>query len=370
MKKIKKNLQDLFKKFFYKIFLLFYGNIKGKVNWRKDSRINVTESYKENKFKYKIFKIKNSRLYTDRIHDAAIILDNLIVEGPSYQLRPINNARVEDNIVFKKGTPRKKRKLKGTILSLLTGGAGNSNYFHWMYDVLPRIAICEKVLDISKIDYFLFPSLEKRFQKESLDLLNIPTASRLSSKIYRHVLGSEIIVTEHPYCFKNDASNEIQNIPIWISQWLKEKFLQKEYNGITKAKKVYIDRSDSDSNTKKLRSIINEREVKEFLKNKGFKFIPLGNFSFKEQIEIMNNADMVVGLHGAGFANFCFCKPQTKVIEFKSSTAGKMYENLANSNNLIYKVISCRPEKFDYQNQYGHIKVPINKLEETIKSFD
>lgn len=370
MNKIKKNLQDLFKRFFYKIFSLFHGDIKGKINWRKDKRISVVESQKENKFKYKIFKIKDARLYTDRIHDSAIILDNLIVEGPSYQLRPINNVKVEENIVFTKGTPRKKRKLKGRILSLLTGGAGNNNYFHWMYDVLPRIAICEEVFNITKIDYFLFPSLDKRFQRESLDLLKIPKASRISSKIYRHVLGPEIIVTEHPYCFKNDASNEIQNIPIWISQWLREKFLQKEYNGIETPKKIYIDRSDSESNTKKLRSITNEREVKEFLKNKGFKFMPLGNFSFKEQIQIMNNAEMIIGLHGAGFGNFCFCKPKTKIIEFKSNTAGKMYENLAKSNNLIYKAISCRPEKFDYQNQYGHIKVPINQLEETIKRFD
>ena len=38
------------------------------------------------------------------------------------------------------------------VLSLLTGGAGNDNYSHWLYDVLPRVALCENVSNLSKID--------------------------------------------------------------------------------------------------------------------------------------------------------------------------------------------------------------------------
>ena len=369
LKNIKKNLQELFKKFFYKIFLLIHGNIKGKISEKDDSRVNILISKKESKFSYKIFKVKDARLYTDCIHDMAVILDNFILDGPSYQLRPVNNAKVENNIVFTKGTPRRKKKLKGKILSLLTGGAGNDNYFHWMYDVLPRIGICEKVIDISKIDYFLLPSIEKKYQTETLDVLNIPRHKRLSSKFYRHVVTSEIIITQHPYCIKNDASNEIQNIPIWISQWLKEKCLQSDYEKDDSPKKIYIDRSDSQSNINKLRLIVNETEVKNFLKKQGFEIICLSNFSFKDQVKMMNNAEIIVGLHGAGFGNFCFCKPDTKIIELKSYSAGKMYENLAKSNKLVYKAISCKPEKFDYQNQYGHIKISLKELRNTIESF-
>ena len=156
MKKIKKILQNSFKFFFYKAFTLFYGNIKGKISSESDSRIKIETIKKENNLKYKIYKIKNGRLYTDRVHDAAVILDNFIVEGPSYQLRTINNVQVEKNIVFQKGTARIKKKLKGTVLSLLTGGAGNENYFHWIYDVLPRFALCEKTSDLNKVDFLVF----------------------------------------------------------------------------------------------------------------------------------------------------------------------------------------------------------------------
>ena len=61
--------------------------------------------------KYNIYKISDGRLYTDRIHDTAVILDNKIIKEPSFQLRykdasEIYNSKIEDNVVFTKGTPR------------------------------------------------------------------------------------------------------------------------------------------------------------------------------------------------------------------------------------------------------------------------
>ena len=178
MKYIKKKLQNIFKNFFYKAFTLFHGKIKGKINAENNSKIKIEITEKQNNIKYKIYKIKDGRLYTDRIHDTAIILNNFIVDGPSFQFRTINsvniiNDKVEKNIVFQKGTPKIKKIINGKVLSLLTGGAGNENYWHWIFDVLPRFALCEKIFDFNDIDFFLLPSIEKKFQRETLDLLNI-----------------------------------------------------------------------------------------------------------------------------------------------------------------------------------------------------
>ena len=370
MKKIKKKIQNTFKIIFYKAYLLLYGKINGKINFKNDSRVKTKIVEKENNLKYRVFNIENGRLYTDRVHDAAVILDNSVVDGPSYQLRTINNAKVEENIVFQKGTPRIKKFLNGKVLSLLTGGAGNENYFHWIFDVLPRLALIEKLVNFDEINFFLLPSTDKKFQIESLDLLNISKAKCISSKDYRHILCSELFVTDHPYVVTNDASNDIQNIPIWISDWLKKKYIKSTDIEISKfPKKIFIDRSDSSANTKGLRLITNENEVKNFLIDKGFEPVVLGNFHFKEQIEIFNNAEIIVGLHGSGFANLSFCKPGTKVIELKSQTAGKVIEHLALTNQLIYKSISCEATKFKGSHQFGHIEVSINLLEEIINSF-
>ena len=368
MVKLNKAIQKIFKEFFYSLFYLIHGKIEGIVSSNDNQRVNILESSFQKTNKYKVYIIKGGRLYTDRVQDTAIILDNNIVEGPSFQLRPVNNVSANQNIVFKKGTPRFKKKLSGTTLSLLTGGAGNDNYFHWLFDVLPRIKICENIFDISKIDYFLLPDIEKKFQIESLDKLNIPRDKRLSSKHYRHIITDEIIITQHPYCINNDADVEIENIPIWISEWLKSVCLDKKrFNNNDYPARIYIDRKDSTSNTKKLRTIVNEDEVKNLLKKHKFKILSLSDYPFEEQVRIINSAKVIVGLHGAGFANFCFCEKNTKVVELKSSTSGKLYENLAFNNKLEYISVISEPVGTNFNNQYGHIKVSIENLEKQIK---
>ena len=132
----KKKLQHYFKNIFYKIYLLIYGKVEKIIFAEKDSRIKIKNVIQENSINYKVFLIEQGRLYTDRIQDTAVILDDSIISGPSHQLRSFNNSGVEENIVLKIGTPRFKRKLRGTVLSLLTGGAGNENYWHWLYDVI------------------------------------------------------------------------------------------------------------------------------------------------------------------------------------------------------------------------------------------
>ena len=362
-----KKLQKKFKQFFYKLFKLFYGEINGVKSFKDDTRIKTLKVNFQDNVDYTVYKIQKGRLYTDRIQDTAIILDDNIIEGPSFQLRPINNVEAFKNIVLRKGTPRFKKKLKGLTLSMLTGGAGNDNYFHWLYDVLPRIKICEKFVDISKIDYFLLPDVKLKYQSQTLDELKIPLKKRLTSKIFRHVTSDEIIVTQHPYCLMNDASKEIENIPVWISKWLKSSLLSNhDLNKKNYPPKIYIDRKDSISNNKNLRSILNENEVKAFLKKKDFTILSLSDFSFKEQARIINNAKIIVGLHGAGFANFCFCEPNTKVVELKSTTSGNMYRNLALSNKLNYTSVISEPIGINFNNQYGHIKISIQDLEKKL----
>ena len=368
----KKSFQKFFKFISYSLFKILYGSVEGIVDPNNNDEIEIKFVKKNDKINYNVYKVKNGRLYTDRINDTAIIKNNKIIKGPSFQFRMNNseiiNGNVKENIVFTKGTPRLKKKIKGTVLSLLTGGAGNNNYSHWLFDVLPRIALCEEVFDISKVDFFLLPDNKKKFQIETLEILGIPRRKQISSVNFRHIISKELYVTNHPVVLTNDATSGIQNMPLWISEWLKKKFIKTNIDAkVNFPKKIYIDRGDSVSNVKDLRSITNEEEIKQFLLQDGFKIIKLSDLHFEDQVLTFNKADIVVGLHGAGLANLCFCRTGTKLIELKSNTAGVQYENLAIKNGLFYRSISCQPSKFDHKNQFGHINVPIKKLDEFIK---
>jgi capsular polysaccharide biosynthesis protein len=363
----KKFFSNLYKFIIYKIFKLIYGEIYSIIKPDDNAEINEKNITIERN-NYKIFFCSNSTLYTDRVHDTAIIKDNKIVEGPSFQIRNNIYQESKNSSVFEKGTPRFRKKIKGTVLSLLTGGGGNSNYWHWLFDVLPRLEILsQKGKKSGDVDYFLFPSLEQRFQLETLDELNIPQRKRLSSKYYRHIKANQIITTSHPYIFLNDPFKDSLNIPLWIFDFLRDKFLNKiDKNSLNKnfPSKIFINRKDG--KTKKWRFIINELEVENYLKSAGFKSFTLSDYSFLDQVKLFYHAKTIVGLHGAGFANIIFCQPGTKILEFKSNSAGDAIKNLALNNKLIYNDISSDPKTTDYEYQAGDIEIDLKILQKSL----
>ena len=373
---IKKYLKKIFKNISYSFFFKIYGSIENFIDETKDSRIEIKKINLEEGVNYKVYIISNGRLYTDRIQDTAVILDNKIIEGPSFQLRKIGprilNTNIKENIVFNIGTPRKLRNLNGLVLSLLTGGAGNNNYWHWMFDVLPRLELCKKYVDLSKIDYFLLPSTLKGFQKETLDSLNIPKHKRISSEKYRHIKAKKLIITDHPVMISGNATEDHQNTLSWINLWLKNNFINQNRKDDKKiGKKIYIDRNITNSKHLPQRSIINEDEIKKYLLKKDFIIVKLHETKFMDQVNLFNNADCIIGLHGGGFANIVFCKPKTKIVELKNTVAAHAIKNLAIKNNLNYISIEAEAKeiyKFNFPNNQGSIEIPISNLAKIIEN--
>ena len=96
--------------------------------------------------------------------------------------------------------------------------------------------------------------------------------------------------------------------------------------------------------------------------------IKLEELNFIDQVLIFNNADVIVGLHGAGFANLSFCKSKTKVVEFKANPLDKVIEGLALKNDLKHSPINCSVNEIKKDDQFGHVKVPLEKLDKILTS--
>ena len=372
IKNFKQSLQKITKKIFQTIFIIFYGNIKNSLKPQESNKIKVYKVNKGNHI-YNVFTIEDGRLYTDTINDLAVILNNQILDGPSYQLRPINedelsprnNSTIEKNIVFSKGTPRIKKKIKGSVISLLSGGGANKNYFHWLYDVLPKLSLFDEIKEKQFIDYLLVPDNKLHFQKESLKLLGFNDIQILSSRIYRHIVPEKIYLTDHTYNITNNPKVDHERIPAWISEWLKKKFLNKINLIKNKYDKIYIDRGNPDIPNNINRRIINEIELKTELSKRDFKFIKLQETSFLDQINIFNNAKVILGLHGAGFANISFCKPNTRIVELRTIGAGKVIENLASNNNLDYNCMALKSQGLE-DKQNGLVRISISDIKKLI----
>ncbi len=355
----------------YSIFKLIYGKIDKVIKSKKEKKIISKKVSFGDRYKYNFYKINNGRVYSDTVNNTAYIIDNFLIKEPSYQYKlkknlQTVNGNILENFVLKNGTPKILKNINGSVFSLLSGGAAKNNYWHWIFDSLPKIAILEK-LNQKKPDFYLLPSLKKKYQLETLLSLNIPQKKLLDGEKYKHVKCDQLLAVDHPYVFNNNPSSSIINIPLWIINWLRKKYKKSKSDSKKYSKKIYINR-ESDSVVSN-RKIINNDEVKIFLKEEGFEILTLSNYSFKDQVNIFKNAEFIVGLHGAGFANLIFSRPKTKVIELCTRHSGNIFSNLGKTCKLNYKKIidgSSKPNK----HQDNHVIVDLEKLKKLILSLN
>ena len=238
----------------------------------------------------------------------------------------------KSNSALVKGTPRLKKKIKGSVLCMVQGISAEINYFHWMFDILPRIKLIKKIINLKNIDYFYFPEL-KKWQKDTLSIFKIPKNKFINSKKYRHIEADLIFATSHPWYTKGHMVSESKNLPAWTINWVANTFLRYKKKTLCN-KKIFIDRSES---MFKHCQIINNNDVKNNLIKMGFSIHETGKMSFFEQIYLFNNAKVIVGAHGAAFTNLVFCKPKTKIIEIiPKSHPNTVNKKISKVKNLNY----------------------------------
>ena len=166
-----------------------------------------------------IYKIKNCRIFTDFVENVAIISGNKIIDKVSYQQVSGELKDANHNSVLYKGTPYLKKKINGRVLSLTQGASGHKNYFHWLYDILPKINICSKNYNLNEIDYLYMSKLEE-YQKSTLEILGYNKFKIIDSNKNRHIQANEVICSEHPWYKKGFILEEAKNIPEWIIEWI------------------------------------------------------------------------------------------------------------------------------------------------------
>ena len=369
MIKFKKKIQFYFKRFFQLVFMLIYGKIKYNNNVITSKNIikkkieNVISDINSSK-SYFSYKIKNGRVYTDYVEHVAIIDGNTLVNEASYQQISAELKDAKENIVLTKGTPRIKKNIKGRVFSLVQGASGGNNFFHWIFDILPKIKLCSEHYLLKEIDFYYVPNLQN-FQKQTLSILNIKEDKILNSNLYRHIQASELIVVDHPWYHKGIIIDQNKFLPSWIVHWLRDVYL-KYAKKFDNNEKIYIDRTESRYNHCQIQ---NDNEIFNFLKEKGFSKCRVGELSFFEQIYLFNNAKIIIGAHGAAFTNLTFCEPNTKIIEIRPSTQpNNNYKRISQIGNLNYRLIKTK-ELDENQKKPGDIYLPIKELEHCIKNF-
>ncbi len=244
-----------------------------------------------------VARIRDAEVYGDC--GAVIARDDRLIADVSLE---IGRSGFTHSVFSRFRMPRA-RALEGVSTVIAT--AGRMNYFHWMFDVLPRLRLLRDAgIAWETVDHFLIGEAGARFQEESLAALGIPmercvpcapsSLHRCQDLLVPSLAGS----SGHP--------------PAWVCDFLRETFLEMDAPASPsgRRRKIYVSRAGA-----RFRRVVNEDEVTGALLREGFEVVVPERLPIREQARLFAGADVVVAPHGAGCTNAVFCKPGTTFIE-------------------------------------------------------
>ena len=307
-----------------------------------------------------ILEINNGRVYNlDASNMGVITQDGALIEQVSFQWADDVVLKARHNRLFTETLFSKPRKYKGNVFSLLSGGGAITYYYHWLFDAMPKFFLLKKAGLFEKMDYFLVPNDALRFQKDLLTHFGIPSEKIISGEVERHVEADSLYVASYVRLEEHQ--------PKWTCDFLYESLVKP---GIRiPEKRIYISRADATVN----RRILNESELIEVLKGYGFDICLLANMSVAEQVDVFNQAEIVVGAHGAGLSNLVFCQPGTKVLEFfPEKYVRHAYYDICNQRGLNYHYLLCPSEgnaNNAVEGQKLNLTADISAIRKTVEGF-
>gem|GEM_PF-682069 len=280
--------------------------------------------------------LKNARVVNE--NGVVISYDNKVFADFTSDLgKPI-----EEHEVFKSYI--KKPQFRKECLATMAF-TDNTNYFHWIFECLPRLKLLEDVID--EIDYLIVPDNLKRFHIESLNLLGFPEEKLLRIKDGDHLLCESLFVP-----------SSLPDVSKWTCDFLRESFIPEDV--VEPYRLIYISRKDA-----LYRKIINEKEVEDYLREIGFEIVQMSELPFSEQVKICAEARIVVGPHGAGLSNTIFCR-NAKILEIFSPSYGMNFWGLANQFGNDYYYLLGEDAPGNSPPPWRDFKVDMKTFKETI----
>jgi capsular polysaccharide biosynthesis protein len=285
------------------------------------------------------------------IHDYGVVLtpDHKLVADVS---PPMAGHPATHPILLELSMPRA-IKLNSRI-AIVTSGA-HQRYFHWLFDILPRFDLIRR----SKIhvDYYVVNN-ELPFQKESMKILEIPTAKIINPKRDTHIEAQDLIVPSLPA--------KLGMMTPRSCEFLRATFLPSTHGSAIAKRLIYITRKNALT-----RRVLNESELLARMSRFDVEAIELEGMSMTQQAELFASAQLIIAPHGAGIANAVFCPKDSKLIEFMPDTYNNpCFELLAAIQSLRYVRVPSHSTSSVTHDQYVNISNVESIIEKLLTTSD
>ena len=314
---------------------------------------------------HRVVSVKNGRLFTELCFTVGVMKGRSLIASVSHDFSGETSYELVRN---KHGLiNRLPRHIDATVVSLVTGGGGNYNYYHWLFDVIPRLFVLENSSVVDGCFKLLAPDKCLPFQVRTLSRLGFHCEDVLSSRDYPHCTARNLIAISHP---KTGSRNQSGEVSSWICERLRDAYMSKEQKNAygNDRLRIYVSRGDNTNQ----RVLLNEPELLKQLSIRGFKSLELSTFSFDEQVDLFAHAEAVVGVHGAGLSNLVFAPAGCLVIEIAGqSYCPKMFEEIAAHRCHKYSRLICEQVNNGWpENSKKDIRLDDEQLRVLLRSVD
>jgi capsular polysaccharide biosynthesis protein len=187
-----------------------------------------------------------------------------------------------------------------------------ANFGHWMLDYAPQIVALWKVAPTAS---FLLPEPPRGFQTATLALMGLDCAQMVRWD------GSRIECVRL-LAFESDGRAG-GGRPLSLLMEVRRLLAPRDSPpGAGRNRRIYVSRRDA---PKKRRWILNEPDVEELFRSRGFDIIVMRDCSLDEQVQLFREARVVAGLNGGGLTDIVFSASGIDVIVLLSDTLIRWY---------------------------------------------
>lgn len=240
--------------------------------------------------------------------------------------------------------------IEGRAVLIASPWAG-VNYAHYVLDTLGRIGILRAAgIRDEDVDVYLCPRPPSPFADLLMSRANIPLAKMRWLQHDQNLWLKHLQVASFPGAARVYSARGLE----WVRS------LGRGPRPGKSGRRIFVDRAGQ------RRDFSNRDELLPMLEEAGFE--RFGAEGYGRADEVFAEADMVVGIHGAGLANIVFCKRGTKVLEIvPSAWPAPHFFSVAEALGLEYAAIRGFSRGHSGEPNVGYLNTELRVEPETLR---
>jgi hypothetical protein len=261
-------------------------------------------------------------------------------------------------------------RVKEIEIGIMLSGAASGEFGHWVPEFLPKLQYYEHHPDFSRIPLII----DENMPQSHFDYLNCVAPNHVSIKLKPgdalkcQTLLYAPTVTFFPTHLRANTLSPFDLGPVSPRsyEFLKRKIEAKFGAPAPQGRKIYLTRQNM-----KWSKISNEAAVADILRKNGFEVIKIEELTFDGQVEMFQQAAVIVAAGGSALQNIIFSHPSIRLIVLAQNNLHNWGCFNGQVGALGYQpIFVCGAARGDANSKHSDYETPLADLEQALLYVD